>query len=270
MLPNHYMDVPLESGEGSVAYFSRAPAGTALVFVHGFNGNALTAWDRMHELLPQESKIAGVDVVFYGYRSLKARALNSANLLRQFLSDFNNPAGRLQAKAPAERRTKFPSTRYSKIVVVAHSLGGAVTRRAMLDALRLDEPWAKKTRLVLFAPAHCGASLTNLRREISGASKILSIFAALLDVKVPVLPDLAPNSDFITALREETTAALQGHSGPPLKAEAVIFGQYDNIVEVRNFCLDPPSDAWPEHTHTSLCKASESFRDPLDEVLKRL
>src|SRR5215204_6590829 len=98
MLPNHYMDVPLEYGEGSIAYFSRAPTGTALVFVHGFNGNALTAWERMHELLPREDKIAGVDVVFYGYRSLKARALNSANLLRQFLSNFLE-GGSLQTRA---------------------------------------------------------------------------------------------------------------------------------------------------------------------------
>ena len=59
-------------GRDAPAYFSRAPTGTALVFVRGFNGNALTAGERMHELLPREDNITAVDVVFSGYGNCRA------------------------------------------------------------------------------------------------------------------------------------------------------------------------------------------------------
>jgi pimeloyl-ACP methyl ester carboxylesterase len=270
MLPNHYMDVSLGYGEGTVAYFARAPLGTAIIFVHGFGGHAIDTWERMHELLPREGAAAGVDVVFYGYRSMKAQALASANLLRQFLADFVDPAGTAQKQVPTGRREQYPALAYNKIIIVAHSLGAAVARRAVLDAFRLGQAWVHETRLVLFAPAHCGAILTALKKEIKGTSKILSLFAALIDLNVPVMADLEPNSSFITSLRDETLRELERHPNPPLTADIIVFGELDNVVAVQNFCKDPPSISWLQHGHMSLCKVTDAFRDPLVQILGRL
>jgi|HubBroStandDraft_6_1064221.scaffolds.fasta_scaffold90418_3 pimeloyl-ACP methyl ester carboxylesterase len=270
MLPNHYMDVSLGPDDGTLAYFSRVPVGTVIVFVHGLNGHAIDTWERMHELLPSEAAAAGVDIVFYGYQSMKSQALMSANLLRQFISDLNNPNSAVCQLAPRERRAAYPRLVYKKILLVGHSLGGALARRVMLDALKLKEAWAKRTRLVLFAPAHCGTFLAELKKEIRGTSKIISVFAALLDLNVPVLTDLEPDSSFIKSLREETLIQLKRHPKAPLKAEVVIFGQFEKIVAGQNFCDDPPSVSWPRQNHTSVCKANQTFRDPLTEILIRL
>ena len=268
MFPNHFMDVSLSVGEGSLAYFSRVPRRTAIVFVHGFTGHAVNTWGRMHELLVSAPATAGVDLVFYGYESTKARAHLSAGMLRQFLEAMNDPAGPLQSKAPPEQKTTARAQGYRKIVLVAHSLGGAIARRAMLDSL--GETWTKNTKLILFAPAHQGASLAALAGELAGTSKLLSALAAITQFGVPSLIDLKPGSGFLNSLTNETALALRRKSNASLKAAQVIFGQFDKVVNPGNFCGDPNFDVWERQDHLSVCKANSTFRKPLDEILKHL
>jgi alpha-beta hydrolase superfamily lysophospholipase len=268
MFSNHFMDVSLSSGQGSLAYFSREPQEKAIVFVHGFTGHAVNTWGRIHELLVCEDAAAGVDLVFYGYESTRARAHLSAGMLRQFLEDMNNPKGSFHSKMPPERRSSKGVHKYGEIVIVAHSLGGAIARRAMLDSL--SSSWAKKVKLVLFAPAHQGASLAALALEFAGAVKLLAAFAAIAQFGVPSLIDLKPDSKFLKLLTKETSDALKKRSNDSLKAAQVIFGLGDRVVNPGNFCGDPNFDVWENHGHMSVCKASNAFRAPLVEILKHL
>jgi len=267
MFPNHYMDVRVGAGNNSVAYFSRQPKAQLILFVHGFSGHATRTWDSMHQLLPAEAAVAHTDLIFYGYEST-ARAQLSADILRQFLSDLNNPNGRFQTQIPSARSQQFPHAAYKKILIVAHSLGAALARRATLDAMKANETWVAKTKLVLFAPAHRGAYLAELASELKGTAKLLTALAAFVKLRVPVLEDLASRSGFVTDLETETSVACKKRPRPPLKAECVVFGLRDSVVQPKPFCSDPNSNVWPGHGHMSVCKVSVSFRDPLTEILR--
>jgi len=262
MLPHHYLSVELKPGARSIAYFARAPKGVLLLFVHGFVGHRTDTWELMHEMLPNEPSLIGVDIVFYGYKSTQGQALSNANLLRQFISSF---VTREKNDEPSERqKLKFA---YKKIVIVAHSLGAALTRQAQLDALKMKERWARRTSLVLFGPAHCGAFLAKVGFELGASTRLLSALTAAIGFAIPVVRDLRPDSDFIKDLQSQTLAYLKKNPKAPLKAKRVIFGDSDRVVMVRNFCADPVSDTWLDCNHTSVCKVSQRFRRPIDEII---
>jgi pimeloyl-ACP methyl ester carboxylesterase len=224
MLPNHYMDVPLDDDAESIGYFSRACDGQVIVFVHGFMGDKLTTWDKMHELLLLEKSVAKSDVVFYGYSSVQPQARASAGVLRDFLASLAPMSASMAARLPPERR-RLAHTDYRKILVVAHSLGGAIARRAILDGHREGDFWAQKTRLLLFAPAHCGAQLAELKKELAKTAKLVSWLSILLTPASQAVLDLERDSDFITELRTETAAELAKGSADCLKAKKVMCGR---------------------------------------------
>jgi len=272
MLPHHYMDVRVGPGDRSIAYFSRKPKPKLVLFVHGFTGHAVNTWARMHELLPAEDLVAQCDIVFYGYESTRSRAQLSADILRQFIVDMNDARGAFQSKIPSTRLQQFTNRPYSKITIIAHSLGAALVRRAILDAMKSksNESWLRKTRLVLFAPAHRGAYLARLAWEAKGSLAILSVLAAGTKLAIPVLEDLQPTSAFVVDLERETIAACGESPKPPLTAESVVFGLLDKVVEPKPFCSDPMSNVWPGHGHLSVCKVSADFKEPLAEVLRHI
>jgi pimeloyl-ACP methyl ester carboxylesterase len=271
MLPHHYMDTPIDMAGESVAYFSRNPDGRLLVFVHGFMGNKFTTWHKMHEELILEPAVAGCDLVFYGYASVQPQALASAGLLRRFFQDLITLAPAVKAQMPAPRRAMM-NPGYSKIVIVAHSLGAAITRRAILDLHQMGAPWTKDVSLLLFAPAHCGAQLAALKKELvqNSGSMWLSGLSTLFAINSQAARDLEPDGEFIKRLKADTAKAIEKASAGYLKARKVIFGLNDSVVLVERFCEDPPEDIWVNHNHTSVCKASSEFRDPIREVLSQL
>lgn len=271
MLPHHFMDVPIDAAGESIAYFSRNPDGRLLVFVHGFMGDKFTTWHKMHEELVQERAAAGCDLVFYGYASIQPQALASAGLLRHFLQELVPLAPSVRARMPLARRS-IANFAYSKIIIVAHSLGAAITRRALLDLHQSKAPWTKDVSLLLFAPAHCGAQLAELKKELSqqSGSPWISILSALFSLKSQAARDLERGSNFIVRLKEDTAKAIADGVAPCLKARKVIFGQKDSVVLVERFCDDPCEDIWHGHNHTSVCKASRRFPDPIREVLDQL
>ncbi|MDX0196885.1 hypothetical protein GOC06_26085 [Sinorhizobium meliloti] len=75
----------------------------------------------------------------------------------------------------------------TKVTVIAHSLGAPVSRRALLDAIRNQASWAGKTRLQLFAPAHMGAYLNKVRKELGIASRLIASLTALTKFGVLLL-----------------------------------------------------------------------------------
>jgi len=260
----------LDDDAESIGYFSRDPNVQAvIVFVHGFMGDKLTTWNKMHEELLLQPSVAKCDVVFYGYSSVQPQALASAGLLRQFLADLAPISPSMTARLPAELRNSTKND-YRKVLIVAHSFGAALARRAILDAHQNGDAWAKKTALLLFAPAHCGAQLAELKRELAKNLKLVSWLSILLAPASQALLDLERGSVFMTALREQTIEELKNSSADCLKAKKVIFGQRDNVVIIERFCKDPQETIWRGHNHVSVCKVSPGFTDPMKEVLNQL
>ena len=108
---------------------------TALVFVHGFDGRAVSTWERFPSFIRTEPKAHRADAIFWGYPSRQEDVEFCAQKLRKFLHGlFNDPLeaflGPTLSRAGSRRPTTF---RYSKVVLCAHSMGAVVVRRALID-----------------------------------------------------------------------------------------------------------------------------------------
>jgi pimeloyl-ACP methyl ester carboxylesterase len=270
----HHFGRVLRYGKNTTAYFSRNPNGKALIFVHGFGGDALGTWKQMNELLLEERKAANWDIFFYGYESMDAQAAMSAGLLRQFIEVLTDPNQQLRRAHSPHDPVVQQVPNYREVVIVAHSLGAAIARRAILDAVRSSESWVKKCKLVLFAPAHQGAFVLALAKELTAAAKFLTAVFAIGRFAVPVLDDLQVGSRFLEQLHRETVDSLRkirGKDKSPLVASMTIFGQRDRVVvNTGSYCGVQKSMVWERHGHRSICKATPDFRDPFDVVVNVL
>ena len=102
----------------------------------------------------------------------------------------------------------------------------------------------------------------------SGA--ILATLGALGQAMVPMLRDLIPRSDFLTALHDDTVGLIEGALHPPLTADSVVLAEFDRVVEMLRFGADPASHTEAGQSHIGICKAADNYRFPLEEVVRLL
>lgn len=251
----------------SVARWSREPSGKLVVFVHGFGGSHKT-WDDFHELLPRSEVGRGSDFVFYCYDGLNTRADPSASKLFDFLWQLaENPAEFInQTVIPKQHRTPFV---YDQIVIVAHSLGAIVSRLALLRVKDENPKWKNKLKLLLFAPAHLGAEVVPLVRDTFLLGRILPLASFL---KFQALIDLDKDSDILKQLWRETEATLaqNGEFRNLLVADAVWFGDNENVVSNARFCSDPNHQYIEGRRHSTVCKPTHNNKEPLKYILPHL
>ena len=270
-MATHLPERPLNWGSyGKLrAVLAKASHRRAVLFVHGYGGDALGTWSRFHEMLPEEAQCAHHDLFFYEYDGLYANMDASAASFRRLLDLlFENPAAVINLSLPdAVRRPK--DFAYDQIVLVAHSLGAAIVRKALLSAWREKADWWGKTKLVLFAPAHKGARIARLAEQVIGGFRFLPFVAGIWKFKSPLVEELMPGSPYLTQLEEETLAALAAGARPTLVADRVFYAQHERIVEGLRFAEDPDPVAL-EGNHFSICKPMEHFQDPVLEVAKLL
>jgi hypothetical protein len=153
---------PIGGYQGSVAYWSKAPQRKLVLFVHGFTGSAVDSWLEFPRLLRLDPHFKGYDLVSFAYESNRQPATFSASAFYHFLSRImDSPASTINAGLPTDlvRATTFG---YDRVVIVAHSLGAVVARRALVNAHTQHAPWVGKIALLLFAPAHKGILATHL------------------------------------------------------------------------------------------------------------
>src|ERR1051325_1531809 len=138
---SHLPPLELPFGTGTKARWSKRPAGRLLVFVHGFKGAAITTWGDLPDRLCLRREATGYDVIRFGYPSLKGTASDNAAELQGFLDELligKNIVGvvnqSIRSYEAAYLRPK--SWKYSQVVLVGHSLGACVIRRAVLDQVR--------------------------------------------------------------------------------------------------------------------------------------
>jgi pimeloyl-ACP methyl ester carboxylesterase len=149
---------------------------------------------------------------------------------------------------------------YETILIVAHSLGAAVARRAVLDATSSGKLWPGRSKLLLLGPAHLGAIVTGLLQETIDRTGLFGLLLFLLaDRQSPVIRDLKVGSPFLTSLLNDTQAALTSASGAPLQAEEVVFGEFENVVTIGNFAGDPHYTIWAGESHCSVCRCDRTM-----------
>jgi pimeloyl-ACP methyl ester carboxylesterase len=248
------------------ALFAAQPNRKAVLFIHGFSGDAINTWSDFHELLPACPKCNGRDLFFYGYDGLRAQMHASAAIFRAFLDRlFGETKAFLTDNLPhsAQRGDGFG---YDELIIVAHSLGAVISRRALLDATKLKSDWVAKTKLVLYAPAHKGAKVADLALEVASSFTFLKLFGIGARFESPLIDELKPKSLALEKLLQETEAATTMGANRHLIATKVVIAEYERIVENETFGDDPPPDAIPNTTHISVCKPTKDFLQPLSHL----
>jgi pimeloyl-ACP methyl ester carboxylesterase len=269
-MQTHLTSRTLKSDEAVQALLATDPSRKAVLFIHGFSGDAIKTWSYFHLLLPYTAVCKGHDLFFYGYDGLRADLLASAGIFRAFLCRLMENTGQIvdeNLPPSAKRPNNF---QYDGLVIVGHSLGAVIARRALLDCTKQQLPWVSKTSLVLYAPAHKGASIVQLALQAASPFPFLNFFAAGLSFFSPLIEQLKPGSPILTTLQQETLEARKEGANPHLVAKKVIIAEYEKVVTNETFGDDPPPDAIPKTTHTTVCKPRLSFLDPLTLLEKCL
>jgi pimeloyl-ACP methyl ester carboxylesterase len=243
--------------------FAVRPNRKALLFIHGFSGDAINTWSYFHVLLPESPSCVGRDLYFYGYDGLRAEMIASASLFRDFLERLFNGTDQFvnENLPPAAQRPK--GFDYDELIIVAHSLGAVITRRALLDATKKNAAWLSKARMILYAPAHRGASVVDLALETVSSFSFLRFFGSLARLESPLIDQLKPDSRDLNNLIEETEGACKGGANIHLVARKVCIAEYEKIVRNETFGIDPPAYTISNTTHTSVCKPRSDFRAPI-------
>ena len=262
-------------------------ATSAIIFVHGFAGSALGTWAGFPRKLT--TRVPKTDVYFYGYDSWAAQANVHAEAFRLFVDE------RMQVK------------KYREVLMVGHSLGALVIRRALLNAHACQNDWRKQVNIMFFAPAHMGATniielgltvvetLPKLGRAVMGAlGHFAEGFGDAIGALGPAvsgyggvtlsksLRDLERGSETLQQIREDTEAVMQSGQEPDcfVTAKKIIFGFGEDIVDTNRFLKDPvavylhPSGLGntrsryiPAVDHIDVCKPREDYPDPINLVV---
>lgn len=196
---------------GKATTIAHRPEGNrvAVVFVHGFGGDERETWDTFAKAVCADPRVADWDVHSFGY----ATHLR-VDLRRIWRAD---PGLRPIAKALVTAMTRTtPFNQYERLVLVAHSMGGLVVQRAVLDS----EPLRYLTDLVVLFGTPSGG--------LRGANWVARL--------KPQLRDMSQNGQFIKTLRRDWNDLWA--AGDPGFRFWTVAGSEDEFVP-RSSSLDP-------------------------------
>jgi len=240
------------------------------VFVHGFNGKAAGTWIDFPRVLTAERACQGCDFVFYGYDGLYTEAYLSGTQLFKFIDALVTPPLTVLEKSLSPFPSRPNGFRFKKLTLVAHSLGAIVSRQALIEHYRNTRQWAEQIELVLFAPAHMGASLLPLLTEaFTGVAAMAAPLMSLLRFKFQVLRDLDPESKLLDKLKDDSERAILAGCSY-MKAKKVLVTPKDRVVQNVRFLEDATPDIIEGATHSTICKPRADFSKPASELLKVL
>ena len=125
---------------------------SAVVFVHGFTGDALNTWASFPEMISDDPALSGWDVFAYGYATSVAGSVPFWK---------GNPGPERLYRALTSEADTSPLAGYDAVAFVAHSMGGLVVQ----GALASDAGLARRTsHVILF-----GTPSGGLRKAYLGA-----------------------------------------------------------------------------------------------------
>jgi pimeloyl-ACP methyl ester carboxylesterase len=258
-----YVERPLNKPDGWLFYASESQPTRLVVFVHGFGGQAVDTWQQFPDgaLVREWWRLS--DLLFVGYDSARDNILGVANRLRQFLPLYypRLPSDLLNI---GDVSLRDGDTEYKELVIVGHSLGGVVIRRALLDvawywrkACQVDPSVARPPLLdasvYLFSPASAGFRPGGWLGMLK-ASRAWSLVEMQLR-RSSAYTDLQPDSDFLATTRMRTEKLV---SSLPIDLLAlqprVVWAQPDDVVLTECYDSDRSCDSIDGTNHRSVCK----------------
>jgi pimeloyl-ACP methyl ester carboxylesterase len=254
---------------------------TAVIFVHGFLGGAESTWLNFQEAICSQvtDHWSKCDVFFFSYRSFRDDITESADDLLKFIQKiFPDPPESI-FKIPKRVRglpclleLALVRPTYEQLVLVGHSEGGIVIRRAVDLAYAREITTVLMARLALFAPAHKGVKLSGWIGACLAVGRVDAILIPILNtspafVEMKQGPLLAEVESHTLAYQSESKAA--GKGVPALHAH-IVYGKDDHVVQkgfIKGDCLHSSEKG---KDHISICKPKTGYDRPLTFVLKRV
>ena len=248
---------------------------TAIVFVHGFAGSAGGTWEEFPSAIRAMPEAALTDVFLLDYPSTKVSVQVCGEEMGAFLADLlRNPMERIvNPSLPDDAPPRPIGERYERIVIVAHSMGAVVMRRALLDLDRngMSQEEHHSLRLLLFAPAHRGSKLSKLIASGLGLDFLpgSTLIGQALRIHFRSLGDLEEKSQALTLLFDDSVAArarreARRESDADLRAY-VLHARDDKVVVQDRFDEDVSGRPVGNRDHRNVCKPEEEYRRPVDE-----
>ncbi len=234
----------------------------AVIFVHGFGGDSYGTWRDFHGLSIKDQRLRQADLYFYSYRSSSGQLPGQASRFELFASTIADGV---------EHHAAFGggSGGYRRIVLVAHSQGAVIARLAVLQAHKQNRRWVESTRLVLFAPAHCGERIASTVASLLDRLPLLGVVIDVVQYRAPATEQLtAGPGTMLEGLRRSTErlATEKPELSRGLRATCV-FGDRERVVVADVFDCDVRWQPDPlGHDHQSICKPNRGWMFPVQFV----
>jgi len=191
-----------------------------IVFIHGWRGDPTESWKQFPKLVCNDTRLDGCNILSLSYPTYISRRSLTIPQLAQWLTE--------------QMRQRGYYSKYDKIFIVAHSLGGLVGREIVIEN-RLGGLPDTVQKIVEIATPHNGANIAGL--------------AATLGMDRAYVREVEPSSRFLGDLRDKWNRLS------PRPATFAITSVEDQIVT--------PSSAeeqcdrfqvFPQWGHTELAK----------------
>ena len=223
------------------------PNRAAIVFIHGFGGDTIETWQKFPELLRDEPRLKGWDIYLLGYATALRIDLVS---LWSGDPDLTDVALRIRTDAKIS-----VLARYDSLCLIAHSMGGLATQRALLDDRELRE---RISHVFLFGTPSGGLVKASLVRFLK-----------------PQLRDMAHDSKFIRTLRTEWDAEFSVTAGGSLPFHFfAVGGERDQFVPYESSLAPFPPNAFPNvqfvvpGNHLEIVKPTDASSQSIQCVVK--
>lgn len=219
----------------------------AILFVHGWNGDYLSTWGDVGQMIQDPRLNRIYDFVFYGYDT----GLKKYVPLRDQANGLRDEITRLEA-------------RYKTVSIVSHSKGGLVTLRAILDRHSGSQNF-RLHKVLMFAPPSVNLFLDNLEWVKKLGRDELSEMRAGEKAVVAELDLIHKEVDAIMA-QSEGHEEKERFRREFLNKLSIIHGGKDRVVDfhanaktVYQLLVDDPTGAsrytlLPEFGHVDIVK----------------
>jgi len=194
-----------------------------LLFVHGLGGDE-TTWGQFPSLLKQDQLVSSrIEIAFYGYPT---------KLIRLPWSGRSNRIQDLSRAIRTEFAARFHS--YSSVIIVAHSLGGLIAQKFIIEELKGGTP-LKVSGLISFAVPSAGAGLAS--------------FGDILSFRHFQIRQLRKHSDVLESINTDWRTL---NCNEKIKVVRVYGGQDKIVPQVPN--PEYQSEFIAEEDHSSIVK----------------
>lgn len=274
----HHSPVEIQNQGGRrnwVLYASSSQPVRLVVFVHGFGGKTVGAWNRFADSGSVSQWWRESDMLFVGYDSLYEHPSETARWLRSRLPDFY-PVLPPELLLKPDVKIREPSEKpYDELLLVGHSLGGFVLRLALCEQARswlnderdtnpnVRRPRMLESKLRLFSPASAGFHPVGAVGMLKASCLWGAVNVAMS--RSPAYKALEKGSDLITNTRAETEELVAGNRSELQSLRAhLVWARPEKVVDPQGYKSDyVPESLIPKREHTEVCKPSDGYDEPL-------